>query len=323
MHHILTCVTKDLQLEAGLMFGERALKFCIEYPDVMPDSIIVQNDILSHPENWVNRRLDTHERCAILDAITIVIARVLGVPPKIIPEKDAHKYLYAMSKASCLKKLKSSSEFYELSPNDIQARYLERRGSGLSRLCACRAGQWSMPESDIVAAGLLKFGCNGWFKISRELNLSQDSVRRHVWKVLHSNDAPAIDDAPAIVPWTDVDCALFEQGVVALGWGNWHLMSCSFFSGSRDRIQLRTQALVLERSHPETKQRLIDEHAARHAFDDAPMIPTIEVAMPGTDPGFNKILTSDNTTAEDTIIKSMSPSMTHPSPLITLPHSTR
>jgi hypothetical protein len=35
------------------------------------------------------------------------------------------------------------------------------------------------------------------------------------------------------------------------------------------------------------------------------MIPTIEVAMPGTDPGFNKILTSDNTTAEDTIIKSM------------------
>jgi hypothetical protein len=127
MHHILTCVTKDLQLEAGLMFGERALEFCIEYEDIMPDSILVQNDILSHPENWVNRRLDTHERCAILDAITIVIAHVLGVPPKIIPEKDAHKYLYAMSKASCLKKLKSSSEFYELSPNDIQARYLERR----------------------------------------------------------------------------------------------------------------------------------------------------------------------------------------------------
>ncbi len=133
-----------------------------------------------------------------------------------------------------------------------------------------------MPKSDIVAAGLLKFGCNGWFKISRELN----------------RDCP-------------VDRALFEQGVVALGWGNWHLMSRSFFSGSRDRIQLRTQALVMERSHPETKQRLIDEHAARHAFDDAPVIPTIEVAMPGTDPAFNKILTSDNTTAEDTIIKSM------------------
>ena len=54
-----------------------------------------------HPENWVMNRLDICEPHAILDAVSMVIARVLNVSPKTIPKEKARKYLYAISKEKC------------------------------------------------------------------------------------------------------------------------------------------------------------------------------------------------------------------------------
>lgn len=106
------------------------MDFCLKYPDIVPENIIFQNDILSHPENWITRRLAIFNRRVILDSFSNVISKVLGVLPKIITESDAHDYLYNMSKNVSLGK---KADFYQLSPTDIHAKYMLNRVS-LSRM---------------------------------------------------------------------------------------------------------------------------------------------------------------------------------------------
>ena len=78
------------------------------------------------------------------------------------------------------------------------------------------------------------------------------------------------------------------------GWGKWAEISRDFVRG-RDRFQVNTHARILKKAIQKSMNRWFREHADRFA----------------TDPAFNEIPTSDDTTAinemltEDTIIKSM------------------
>jgi hypothetical protein len=134
MHKILSSVTDGLQLKASLLFGERAADFSLSFPNIMPDEISFQNDILCHPENWITRRLSPFQRRVILDSVTKVVAKVLDVPEKIIPECNAHNYLHAYSMESCLKHWGRKARYYNQSPAEMQAEYMLKRVSPLQIL---------------------------------------------------------------------------------------------------------------------------------------------------------------------------------------------
>jgi hypothetical protein len=129
MYKILSSVTDGLQLKASLLFGDRAADFSLKFPNIMPDDIGFQNDILCHPENWTMKRLNTIQRRVILDSVTKVVAKVLDVPEKIIPECDAHNYLHAYSMESCLKRWGSKARYYNQSPTEMYAEYMLKRVS--------------------------------------------------------------------------------------------------------------------------------------------------------------------------------------------------
>jgi hypothetical protein len=129
MHKILSSVTDGLQLKASLLFGERAADFSLKFQDIMPDDIRFQHDILCHPENWTMRRLSPIQRRVILDSVSKVVAKVLNLPEKIIPECDAHNYLHAYSMESCLKIWRSKARYYSQSPAEMHAEYMLKRVS--------------------------------------------------------------------------------------------------------------------------------------------------------------------------------------------------
>ena len=134
MHKILSSVTDGLQLKASLLFGDRAADFSLKFPNIMPDDIGFQNAILCHPENCVQKRLNPIKRQVILDSVTKVVAKVLDVPEKIIPECDAHNYLHACSMARCLQLWKSKARYYNQSPSEIYAEYMLKLVSPLQIL---------------------------------------------------------------------------------------------------------------------------------------------------------------------------------------------
>jgi hypothetical protein len=61
--------------------------------------------------------------------------------------------------------------------------------------------------------------------------------------------------------WTDVELSLFEQGVIAYGWGNWATMARLNIVPTRDRAQLCAHANIFRRCHPADYQRLIGNPA--------------------------------------------------------------
>ena len=52
--------------------------------------------------------------------------------------------------------------------------------------------------------------------------------------------------------WSQAECSLFEEGVVAHGWGKWKLISDDFVK-SRDRVQVRSHGLAVERKKTQSQ----------------------------------------------------------------------